>query len=1280
MKCPSVMFSPLSPVWLTLMTATVLLAAPWHAGTAAPVTAKQAAAVAAGWLTQDRVPLGEHLGTSVQRVETFNDKSGSPLYYVVYLDPSGLVIVAGDDLVEPIIGFAPAGRFDPSPANPLGALVSSDLSARVAHARQMSAASPDKPAADARAKWGQLGGLDGAPVPKGIASVSDVRIAPFVRSMWDQGTAGNLGNTACYNYYTPPYGDGNKDNYWAGCVATAMAQIMRYYPFPTAAVGSAGFTISADGSPLTYYLHGGDLYGGPYDWSSMPLVATDSTPVAQRQAIGALVADAGATVGMSYRASGSSSSPYDARNELVNTFQFANARYGGNGGGSIGAGLTGMVNPNLDARYPVLLGIRGTGGHAVVADGYGYSASTLYHHLNLGWSGVSTAWYALPLIDTGNSTYTVVDSCIYNTYTNGTGEIISGRVLDQIGRPVVSATVTATRSAGGTYTATTDTNGIYALARIPSASSYLVTVAKANYTTVNGNFLTGTSWDNGATSGNYWGADFTMNMLTTVLDHLVWNPVGTPHSLNTPFLVSITAQNLLNGLATGFSGPVALSAFAAGAGPSTTLIGNLTYNSWLSGSEMTLGYAFTPSTNLQVTAVRGYNTDKVSVWTTDGVLLGSQAVSASSSWTEAALATPVYLTGGTTYVVGAHIPAGRNGYFRTSGWPTTFGNGTVGQNFYQSYGDLCPTSVYGTGQGALVDLRYQVVFTNSVALTPTSSGTFVNGVWSGGAVVSGVAANVVLKADDGAGHTALSNPFNVVDPNAAPPVITTDPQSRTNNTGDNATFSVVATSGATPSYFWRRNGSSIAGANGSTYSLNNVQLPDSGSLFSCLVSNAYGYVTSRTAILTVVCTNVVVAAQPSVTLNAGAIVYAVAPLSDGSVIFGGHFTNVNGLARSRLARLLPNGALDMTWNPAPNAPVFALAVSGTSLYVGGAFTSIGTYGRSFIAKLSTTGNGVADATWNPSADYRVNALAVDGGFVYAAGYFDSIGGQARSCIAKLSSSGVGAADPTWNPNPTLSGDYPEVMALAVSGGSVYAGGYFTGIGGQARNYLARLSSSGTGAADATWNPNADWIVYSIAPNGPDVYVAGGFTAVGTRARNCIAKLSSAGTGAADATWNPSPDGGVWTLAVRGLCVYAGGAFTNIGGLHRANLAKLSSQGNGTTDAAWEADCNDEVNAVVPGNSALHVGGWFTQVAGQPRPGLAALTYTPLRLLSPRSVGGTQFQCTLAGERGQAYEILASTNLQNWATLAFLTNSTGTTNFTDATPGLRRRLYRARQLP
>ena len=75
--------------------------------------------------------------------------------------------------------------------------------------------------------------------------------------------------------------------------------------------------------------------------------------------------------------------------------------------------------------------------------------------------------------------YTIVQACIYNIYTNGSGQIISGRVTDPTGAPVAGATVTAVRNGGGTYSATTDTNGIYALANIPAASSYTLTTTKS---------------------------------------------------------------------------------------------------------------------------------------------------------------------------------------------------------------------------------------------------------------------------------------------------------------------------------------------------------------------------------------------------------------------------------------------------------------------------------------------------------------------------------------------------------------------------------------------------------------------------------------------------------------------------------------------------------------------------------------------------------------------------------------------------------------------------------
>lgn len=95
-------------------------------------------------------------------------------------------------------------------------------------------------------------------------------------------------------------------------------------------------------------------------------------------------------------------------------------------------------------------------------------------------------------------------------------------------------------------------------------------------------------------------------------------------------------------------------------------------------------------------------------------------------------------------------------------WPTTFASGMVGQNYYYISADGFPNNVAGTGIGPFLDLRYTVGFSNSIPISPTSSAAFVNGVWSGNITVSQAATNVVLKADDGVGHTALSNPFNLI--------------------------------------------------------------------------------------------------------------------------------------------------------------------------------------------------------------------------------------------------------------------------------------------------------------------------------------------------------------------------------------------------------------------------------------------------------------------------------------------------------------------------------------
>ncbi|MDF9828459.1 hypothetical protein M2447_002581 [Ereboglobus sp. PH5-10] len=105
----------------------------------------------------------------------------------------------------------------------------------------------------------------------------------------------------------------------------------------------------------------------------------------------------------------------------------------------------------------------------------------------------------------------------------------------------------------------------------------------------------------------------------------------------------------------------------------------------------------------------------------------------------------------------------------------------------------------------------------------------------------------------GTGEIVTSGAFTVTVGALAPPVITSNPVSKTINVGGSATFTVVAT-GESLSYQWRKGGSSIAGATGASHAITNAQQSHAGN-YSVLVMNPSGTVTSSAATLTVTTTS-----------------------------------------------------------------------------------------------------------------------------------------------------------------------------------------------------------------------------------------------------------------------------------------------------------------------------------------------------------------------------------------------------------------------------------------
>jgi hypothetical protein len=131
----------------------------------------------------------------------------------------------------------------------------------------------------------------------------------------------------------------------------------------------------------------------------------------------------------------------------------------------------------------------------------------------------------------------------------------------------------------------------------------------------------------------------------------------------------------------------------------------------------------------------------------------------------------------------------------------------------------------------------------------------------------------------------------------------------------------------------------------------------------------------------------------------------------------------------------------------------------------------------------------------------------------------------------------------------------QVHSLVADSGMLFAGGWFSNIGGQPRTYVARLDPV-TGAAVPSWNANADGVPNALLRAGNRLYVGGGFTSMGGQPRNNLAALELGNGTAVD--WNPGTNGTVVALALSGPTLYAVGGFSTVGGSSHEFLAAIAT--------------------------------------------------------------------------------------------------------------------------
>jgi hypothetical protein len=194
--------------------------------------------------------------------------------------------------------------------------------------------------------------------------------------------------------------------------------------------------------------------------------------------------------------------------------------------------------------------------------------------------------------------------------------------------------------------------------------------------------------------------------------------------------------------------------------------------------------------------------------------------------------------------------------------------------------------------------------------------------------------------------------------------------------------------------------------------------------------------------------------------NANGIVHALLPDGD-RVIAGGAFTQINSMARNRIAAIDTSGAL-LDWNPDASGTVTGLARAHDRVYAAGSFNTIGGAGRNFVAALDAASGGAQ--AWSPDPSVTADEVLPFGARVTIGGSFTQVGATPRSRLAVVDSA-TGAVQ-AWNAGL----DFGSVNALAASPGMLYVGGEFRSIGGVPRTNLAAVTDPALTVSAAPWAP------------------------------------------------------------------------------------------------------------------------------------------------------------------------------------------------------------------
>ncbi|WP_431167033.1 C10 family peptidase [Tenacibaculum halocynthiae] len=373
---------------ITLFTMVLLFC--FKSAFADPINKKTALLVANKWINKNQQKNTKSAQENVASIKEVYYEN-SLVYYLINFNGGGFVIVSADDATKPILGYSDKGTFDTSLDTPQ---MKDLLNAYKSFVYESAKAQKVNKKKVTKSAWNKI--LNPS---KNKSQKRTTTIAPFMDDILYTQSSG-------FERFCPSDKDGQAI---VGCVATAMAQVMRYWEFPSTGRGQTSYNHRKYGDLSVNFEE------QTYDWSNMSKTRADNENAK-------LSYHAGVAVKMNYGTSANGGSgaytsnalsalkrnfKYNSRASMVYRYRYSDQEWNT------------LIKEQLNEKRPVLYSGRsknlqdpnaGGAGHLFALDGYDTTDQGDFFHINWGWAGRSNGYFYLTEMVTHGGKYNWIDN------------------------------------------------------------------------------------------------------------------------------------------------------------------------------------------------------------------------------------------------------------------------------------------------------------------------------------------------------------------------------------------------------------------------------------------------------------------------------------------------------------------------------------------------------------------------------------------------------------------------------------------------------------------------------------------------------------------------------------------------------------------------------------------------------------------------------------------------------------------------------------------------------